>query len=178
LPAPGLAEALTDGPPPLPVEPRSVEIVLEAEAHDAKAAPTGWTLIPGLGRGAGAMKFNAVAKGGDLTYRVKLDRPGAWRARIDVLPTFLARGDGALEVAITVDGGHRHVAAFPRQVTGRRWSCEVLDNLASATLDLPQTSAGDHVLAIQGLTDGLVVDRIILTPPGEKVDRGCSTYPP
>lgn len=178
LPAPGLAEALTDGPPPLPVEPRSVEIVLEAEAHDAKAAPAGWTLIPGLGRGAGAMKFNAVAKGGNLTYRVKLDRPGTWRARIDVLPTFLARGDGALEVAITVDGGHRHVAAFPRQVTGRRWSCEVLDNLASATLDLPQTSAGDHVLAIQGLTDGLVVDRIILTPPGEKVDRGCSTYPP
>jgi hypothetical protein len=150
LPAPGLADASVPAPPPTRA---ATTLVVEAESVAAK----GWRLVPGLGRGGGAML--ATGDGASIGYTFDTTRPGT--LAVQLVPTFPGTARTDFRLTVTLDGTPRTIAV-PRRVGDAAWSAGVLDNLLSVAVG--PLAPGRHRLTIATPDEGVTLDRLIVTP--------------
>jgi hypothetical protein len=82
------------------------------------------------------------------------------------LPVFPTTKDGALRIAVSLDGGKPQVVDFKVAYYGAKWRQNVLDNAAVAELhDLP-LKPGSHTLEVYALDPGVILDRFELRLAG------------
>ncbi|MBI5425299.1 MAG: glycosyl hydrolase 115 family protein [Opitutae bacterium] len=139
--------------------PGEVEGRIALPVFSAPEARDGAGIVPGLGRSGSALR---LAAGADYTYEIETG-PGAFDLTFELLPTHPLRG-GALRVAFAIDGGPFHALALPVRDGGPEWAQGVLAGFRPLTTRIRLSQPGAHKLALRGVDDGVVLDRITLTP--------------
>lgn len=125
----------------------------------ATEAQNGSGIIFGLGRSGAAL---TVAAGSQFTY--ELEAPtGAFDLTFELLPTHPLRGD-SLRLAFSIDGAEFQTLALPVRDGGAEWAQGVLNGFRPLTTRIRLASPGAHKLVLRGVDDGVVLDRIVLTP--------------
>ncbi|MBX3739244.1 MAG: glycosyl hydrolase 115 family protein [Candidatus Didemnitutus sp.] len=131
----------------------SLPVFLAAEVQDRSG------IIFGLGRSGGAL---AVTAGRHFTY--DLDAPaGAFDLTFEFLPTHPLRGD-TLRLAFSVDDAPPQTLALPVRDGGAEWAQGVLNGYRPLSTRVQLPKPGPHVLTVRGIDDGIVLDRIVLSP--------------
>ncbi len=86
--------------------------------------------------------------------------------RAVALPVFPTTKDGALRIAVSIDGGKPRVLDFKVAYYGAKWRQNVLDNAAVVELhDLP-LKPGSHTLEVYALDPGVTLDRFEIRMAG------------
>jgi hypothetical protein len=75
------------------------------------------------------------------------------------LPVFPTTKDGALRIAVSIDGGKARIIDFKVAYYGAEWRQNVLDNAAVAELPALPLKPGSHTLEVVALDPGLILDR-------------------
>jgi hypothetical protein len=131
--------------------------VVEAETF---AANDGWSLVEGLGRGAGAML--ARADGARLTHRVTVPPGENRRLELSLIPLYPAGGDG-LRLEVSIDGAQSRSLVVDRETGSKAWAQGVLDNRLPLVL-ADALPPGVHEVTITARGDGLAIDQLRLQP--------------
>ena len=79
--------------------------------------------------------------------------------RAIALPVFPTTKDGALRIAVSIDGGKARIIDFKVAYYGAKWRQNVLDNAAVAELPALPLKPGSHTLEVVALDPGLILDR-------------------
>ncbi|HET8655913.1 MAG TPA: glycosyl hydrolase 115 family protein [Longimicrobiaceae bacterium] len=155
---------------------------MEAEDFTARVdrGGAGWRVVPGLGRtGAGSVAVYPVTTASvdsarlrtdapRLDYRVDIPTAGSARVRVTLVPTFSIVPGRGLRLAVGLDDAAPHLVVLHRETDSKAWAEQVLDNAATADVDLPVPDAGSHVLHLYMVDPGVVVDRIVLDLGGSE----------
>lgn len=139
--------------------PDEVEERISLPVLSAPETRNGAGIVPGLGRSGGALR---LAAGADYTYEIETE-PGALDLTLELLPTHPLRGD-ALRLAFAIDGGPFQTLALRVRDGGPEWAQGVLAGYRPLTTRIHLSKPGTHKLALRGVDDGVVLDRITLTP--------------
>lgn len=142
-----------------PAQPRGAvsRIAGEIAIDPGSARPA--LAVPGLGRSGVAIPLRSESP---------LSIPFAsscteFDVRFELLPTHPLRGD-ALRLAFAIDGAEPRTLALPVRDGGSEWAQGVLDGYRPLATRVRLSEAGAHKLTILGVDDGVVLDRIVLTP--------------
>ncbi|MBI2513905.1 MAG: glycosyl hydrolase 115 family protein [Opitutae bacterium] len=139
---------------PTEVEGRiSVSAFLPPEAKGSSA------VTHGLGRSGGARRLTTGAR---FTYEFDSDARD-FDLSFELLPTHPLRGD-ALRLAFAIDDDPLQTLALPVRDGGPEWAQGVLNGYRPLTTRIRLAEPGTHKLTIRGVDDGVVLDRIVLTP--------------
>jgi len=130
--------------------------VLEAGLLNWSPYPTA-TL--GLGRSGGAAAFNADS----IATQVLQTDICEFDLTFELLPTHPLHGD-SLRLAFSLDDGPLQTLALPVRDGGAEWAQGVLAGFRPLTTRIRFAQPGTHRLTIHGVDDGVVLDRIVLTP--------------
>ncbi|WP_415911010.1 glycosyl hydrolase 115 family protein [Oleiharenicola sp. Vm1] len=116
-------------------------------------------LIFGLGRYGAALPLRTGE-----SYRYEFDAPmGDCDLTFELLPTHPLRG-ASLRLAFSLDDAAPQTLALPVGDGGPEWAQGVLNGYRPLTTRIRLAGAGAHQLTVRGVDDGVVLDRIILTP--------------
>jgi len=116
-------------------------------------------LISGLGRSGQAIALTPASTAefgfdtGDLIQDLTFE----------LLPTHPLHGD-SLRLAFSLDDGPLQTLALPVRDGGAEWAQGVLAGFRPLTTRIRFAQPGTHRLTIHGIDDGVVLDRIVLTP--------------
>ncbi|WP_241127685.1 glycosyl hydrolase 115 family protein [Novosphingobium terrae] len=149
----------------LNVAPPSDDVVI-VEAETARGA-RGWRFIESLGRGDGSMM--ASQTGASLALEVTVPAGAPRPLNVGLLPFYADTNNGALEIAVSIDGGpvkpvlvHRVTEASHRtSANASGWAQGVLDNMLTIPTGL-RVAQGHHRVEIRAVSTGVAVDRLML----------------
>ncbi len=137
-----------------------------------------WTVIPHLGRTAGAVLAlpqgqgaTTVKDGMRLDYDMIIDTPGPASLMLFTTPTLDTLGEGGVRIGASVDDRPMQVLKADLEVTSggrktpgqQRWTQAVEDNIVRLTADLGHLAAGKHVVTLWRLDDNVAVQRLVLS---------------
>ncbi len=123
-------------------------------------AGDGWRRVAGLGRGEGVLR--ALQPGAVL--ELQGDAPaGPACLRVHVLPTYPQAPGDAWRVQLLIDGTP-HDLQWPRGLQDAAWAQGVLANRLTASLTLPDRTAGGFALQLRAAQRDLMVDGVELLP--------------
>lgn len=117
------------------------------------------TTVVGLGRTGIALSLKA---GASYTYEFKAG-PHDLNLTFELLPTHPLSGD-SLRLAFAIDDGEPHALALLIRDGSPEWAQGVLNGYRPLTTRIHVSTPGAHKLTIRGVDDGVVLDRIVLTP--------------
>ncbi len=140
-------------------KPSEVDGLISLPVFFAAETREGAGIIPGLGRYGGALR---VAKDALYTYEFESDGRNL-DLTFEILPTHPLRGD-SLRLAFSIDDDPLQTLALPVRDGGPEWAQGVLNGYRPLTTRIRLSQPGAHKLTIRGIEDGVVLDRIVLTP--------------
>lgn len=146
---------------PLALRNRGADEIAEPISLPVFFAPEtsqGAGIVFGLGRSGGAL---AMRKDARYTYEFEAEAR-TFDLTFELLPTHALRGD-ALRLAFSL-GGAPQTLALPVGDGGPEWAQGVLAGYRLLKTRIHLASPGAHQLVIHGIDDGVVLDRILLTP--------------
>lgn len=175
LPAPGLSLPAHSPPPPRPRQKPVADtgtIIIQAEDFTTSraASDAAWTLVPGLGRGKGAMAITPTldkARAADaadsprLIYEIDLP-PGEWDLSVDFIPTFPLDPDNGLRLGVALDGKAMQVIDIPRQTGDRAWADGVMAGRIRQASGLTISGGAKRRLVLTMVDPLTVPDALIL----------------
>lgn len=154
-------------------------MAIEAERFTRKTDRPGvaWEVVPGLGRAGNSVTlFPTTASPIEadrlktaaprLDYVVTFPSAGEFTATIDLVPTHPISGP-ALRFAIALDDASPRVVALEVKDGGPDWAQGVLNATRIATTTITVPTPGAHTLRVFGVDPGVVLDRIVIGPPGQ-----------
>jgi len=166
------------GEPPVVRPPLTEQNWRDAAAADRHTAASGagWSVVEGLGPSGRAVALlpvklaKAWEAGDPKAPALEFDfqsQGGAADIWIDFLPSFRLFPGMKLRVAAWVDNAPPVIVEVPgssgaENENGQVRSQGVQDNYVRARVPLPAMAAGKHVLALQAMDSGVVVDRVYL----------------
>ena len=166
-------------PPPTPATSAGDFIAIEAERFTRKTDRPGaaWEIVPGLGRtGDSVTVFPSAAPSIDadrlkadaprLDYALTFPRAGEFAVTVNLVPTHPISGP-SLRFAIGLDDEAPQVVALEVKDGGPDWAQGVLNATRVATTTLKVATPGAHTLRVFGVDPGVVLDRIVIGPPGQ-----------
>ncbi|WP_206245148.1 glycosyl hydrolase 115 family protein [Novosphingobium terrae] len=137
-----------------------------------------WTVIPHLGRTAGAVlalpQGQGATTGKDgvrLDYDMIVDTPGPASLTLFTTPTLDTLGEGGVRIGVSVDDRPMQILTADLEATGggqktpgqKRWAQAVEDNIVRLTADLGPMAAGKHVVTLWRLDDNVAVQKLVLS---------------
>jgi len=117
------------------------------------------TVVPGLGRSGHAVLLTPTTR---LDYEITFPASESLSVQLQLLPTHPLTG-GTLRVGLSVDDGPSLPMNIKDNDGGPDWAGGVLAAERHAA-SLLSAEAGPHILHIRGIDDGVVLDKIVLTP--------------
>ena len=100
-------------------------------------------------------------------YPIQIATPGQWQIRVRVLPTWPQVARHPSQLSVAVDDGKPLLIEQPTYHNEKdpRWQEDVLRNASILTTSV-DLSAGRHILRIDAVTAGVMLDSILLVGPG------------
>ncbi|HLP24486.1 MAG TPA: glycosyl hydrolase 115 family protein, partial [Acidobacteriota bacterium] len=117
------------------------------------------TPVSGLGRSGEAVALTPTSAAEFGFETGELDQ----ELTFELLPTHPLRGD-SLRLAFAIDDGPLQTLALPVRDGGPEWAPGVLNGYRPLTTRIRLSGPGAHQLTIRGVDDGVVLERIVLTP--------------
>lgn len=148
-------------------------IPFEAEQPTRATAGSGvaWKVISGLGRsGDSVALLPTTAKVPDtavMEYDFTLTKDAATKVIVGCIPTHAIHPGEKLRYSASIDDGPATVVDIDTAEFSKPWSANVLRGSAIGTTEMA-LKKGKHTLRIRPLDPGVVFDKIVIDPGGQK----------
>ncbi len=165
--------------------PTEHERIVALPAASAKA-PTGWSLLPGLGSYGASLRSDltqaSVELGGagsrpPLEYEFVSHTPSAARLKFVTVPAHALTSANGVRLAYSLDGGAWQLLDFETFGRSEEWKLNVLSNTAIRERELRSLAPGRHQLKVVALDPGVVLDRIEIAFDGAPQYYGKPLFP-
>ena len=123
-------------------------------ASDYAEATAGVKVIQMLGH---SMKAVALPKGGKLTYRFNVDKPGDYNLWTALIPT-QPNDNGDIRYRVTIDNSESKEYTLKEPFRSEQWKQNVLRGQAIRQLPV-KLEKGSHQFTIEALDDHIVIDQ-------------------
>lgn len=154
----------------------AIEAPAFSRARDGKGMR--WTVIPNLGRTAGAvialpqgLPATTQQDGVSLEYDVTVEKGGPAQVTLFLAPTLDTSGGSGVRIGVSLDGGAVQVLQARLEATGgpedtpgkERWAQAVRDNAVRLSADLGTVAPGRHVVRVWRIDDNVVLQKLVLS---------------
>lgn len=165
-PAPAIALP-GSAPPPRPENYVSIDADNFARAVDGKGLT--WRAIPNLGRTSGAVTAfpqgqprTSIADNVRVEYDVETARTGDAELTLYMIPTLDVRGEGGVQLAVSIDDRPAKTLRFDLVPHSRPWDAAVGDNAVKLKARFPALAAGKHIIKVWRIGDNAVLQKLVL----------------
>lgn len=158
-------------PAAAPLPPADSYVSIDADRFSRTIAGKGlnWRAIPNLGRTSGAVTAlpqgqprTTLADNVRVEYDVETRRAGDAELTLYMVPTLDARGEGGVQIAVSIDDRPAETLRFDLVPHSRAWDAAVSDNAVKLKAGFPALAAGKHVIKIWRISDNAVLQKLVL----------------
>jgi hypothetical protein len=140
---------------PGPLEVERTPVVKRNGTECSKGTPV---LYEGLGYEG---KAAGITKGSTLTYTFENLQKDSLEIEIRLLPNYPVNGD-KLRFTLSLDGNSPETISYETKGRSEEWKLNVLSNQAIRRITVPLSKSKFHLIEIEALDEGIVVDQIML----------------
>lgn len=156
-------------------------IAIEAANYTSKKAGSSadWKVLPDYGKTVSAVSpFPVTAKAATpgkadspvLEYLINILAPGQLKVAAYLAPTLNFKNNKSLMYAVSIDGEKPQLVNINPEKASRTWDQNVADNINIQSTLHQVTTAGAHTVRIWMVDPGIVLQKLVISPPNFKDD--------
>lgn len=157
------------GSAPLPRAETYVSIDADSFTRTVSGKGLTWRTIPHLGRTSGAIVAlpqgqprTTLADNVRVEYDIQTARAGDAELTLYMVPTLDVRGEGGVQIAVSIDDRPAQTLRFDLVPHTRAWDMAVSDNAIKLKAKFPALAAGKHSIKVWRIDGNAVLQKLVL----------------